>query len=592
MQSLSVLTIASQVGTRSRTAEQVATEALARATAYDAFQPQAWICRVPDSQVLANARRIDARIAAGEALPLAGVPFAVKDNIDVAGLPTTAACPEYAYVPGASAPVVERLLAAGAVLLGKTNLDQFATGLVGTRSPHGAPACVFNREYVSGGSSSGSAVVVAAGVVAFALGTDTAGSGRVPAAFNNLFGFKPTRGRWSTRGVVPACRSLDCVTTFTNNAADAALLDEVIVSFDSADPYSRRETRRSAPLGASFRFGVPRPENLNFMGDEEAPALFRSARDRLVLCGGVPVEVDVTPLLRAAQLLYTGPWVAERTAALEDFLNTHPTAIHPVVRAIVQSGKGIGAVEAFRGQYALQGYLRDAEQLWSGIDVLLLPTTPTIYRVSEVLAEPVALNSNLGLYTNFVNLLDMSAIAVPAGFRRNATGFGVSFIGPAWADGCLVQLAQRYEAAAPMPAAPDLCRVVRPKTLQLAVVGAHLAGMPLHWQLTSRAARLARSTRTAPVYRLFAMKGTTPPKPALVHSGADAGGGAIELEIYELDAAAFGSFVAEVPAPLAIGKVLLEDGSTVNGFVAEPRALEGAEDITAQGGWRAHMSKR
>ena len=590
MQILSARTIAAQVGARSYSAEQIATETLARAAAYDAIQPQAWIYRLPHEQVLAQARRVDERVAAGEQLPLAGVPFAVKDNIDAAGIPTTAACPEFSYVPGESATVVGRLMAAGAVLIGKTNLDQFATGLVGTRSPYGAPTCVFNRDYVSGGSSSGSAVLVAAGVVAFALGSDTAGSGRVPAAFNNLFGLKPTKGRWSSRGMVPACRSLDCITTLTNSADDAALVDQVSSAFDPADAYSRREPAARDSVGASFRFGVPRPEQLNFFGDEEAPALFRAARDRLVRCGGKPVEIDMTPLTRAAQLLYSGPWVAERTAALEEFLKTHSGAIHPVVRAIVQGGKGVSAVEAFKGFYALQAYMRDAEAMWEGIDVLLLPTTPTIYRVSELLAEPVGLNSNLGFYTNFVNLLDMSAVAVPAGFRGNATGFGVSLIGPAWTDRALLDLARRYETVAPLPAAPDLCRVLKPKTIELAVVGAHLAGMPLHWQLTSRAARLSRSSRTAPTYRLYAMKGTTPPKPALVHSAS--GGGAIELEVYELEVAAFGSFVAEVPAPLAIGTVVLEDGSTVHGFVAEPRAMEGAEDITAMGGWRAYMSSR
>jgi len=571
-------------------AETMARAALARAADYDAVQPQAWIYRCPSDGVLERARAVDGRLAAGESLPLAGVPFAVKDNIDVAGLPTTAACPAFAYVPAVSARVVQQLTAAGAVLIGKTNLDQFATGLMGTRTPHGATGCVFDREYVSGGSSSGSAVVVAAGIVPLALGTDTAGSGRVPAAFNNLIGLKPTRGRWSTRGVVPACRSLDCVSAFTRTAEDAALVDSVLAGFDAADVYSRHMPQPDASSATPLRFGVPRSDQLEFYGDAESAQLFEAARQRLTDAGESVVAIDIAPLLAAAELLYSGPWVAERTAVLEPLLAAQPGAIHPVVRAIVQAGKGVSAVEAFRGQYALAAHARAAEALWGAIDVLLLPTTPTIYRVSEALAEPVLLNSRLGRYTNFVNLLDCAALAVPAGFRANATGFGVSLIAPAWCDRRLLELAQRLERLGPIPQAPPLDLKPRAVTVKLAVVGAHLSGMPLNHQLLARGARLARATRTAPVYRLYAMADQTPPKPALVHSGA--GGGAILVEVYELDLASFGSFVAEVPAPLAIGTVTLEDGSSVRGFVAEPRALAGAEDITAYGGWRAYLARR
>lgn len=585
----SVGAIVSDVRSGLSSAERTAAGALADAAAYDAIQPQAWISRCPAEEVLARAREVDARIAAGEPLALAGVPFAVKDNIDVAGMETTAACPAFAYTPSATAFVVERLIAAGAVLIGKTNLDQFATGLTGTRSPYGAPRCVFNRDYVSGGSSSGSAVVVAAGIVPLALGSDTAGSGRVPAAFNGLTGFKPTRGRWSTRGLVPACRSLDCPSALTATAADAALADTVIAGFDAEDPYSRAP--QSPPqLGLPFRFGTPRAEQLNFMGDAEAASLYRAALERLEQAGGAAVEVDIAPLLDAARLLYSGPWVAERTAVVEELLATRASAIHPVVRSILEAGRGISGVDAFRGFHALQAHARRAATLWRDIDLLALPTTPTIYRVSEVLAEPIALNSHLGLYTNFVNLLDMSAVSVPAGYRRNATGFGLSLIAPAWADCGLLELAARLEALCPAPELPSLDAAPRAATVRLAVVGAHLEGLPLHFQLASREARLARRTRTAAVYRLYAMRGQTPPKPALVHVGA--GGGAIEVEVYELGLAAFGSFVAEVPAPLAIGTVELEDGTEVRGFVAEPRALEGAEDITADGGWRAYVARR
>ncbi len=580
--------IVSAVSTGGSSAEYIAAQTLADAAAYDAVQPQAWISRCAPEEVLASARRVDERIAAGESLALAGVPFAVKDNIDVAGMETTAACPVFAYTPSASAYVVERLIAAGAILIGKTNLDQFATGLTGTRSPYGAPRCVFNREYVSGGSSSGSAVVVAAGIVPLALGSDTAGSGRVPAAFNGLTGFKPTRGRWSTRGLLPACRSLDCVSALTVAAADAALTDSVIASFDGEDPYSRRSASPSQ-LGVPFRFGIPRAGQLEFMGDAEAAELYRTALERLVEAGGAAVEIDVAPLLDVAQLLYAGPWVAERTLVLEDLLATRASAVHPVVRSIVEAGKGISAVEAFRGFHALQRQARWTETLWQSIDVLVLPTAPTIYRVSDVLAEPITLNTHLGWYTNFVNLLDMTAIAVPAGYRRNATGFGVSFMAPAWADQALLELARRLEIVCPSPAPPALDVSPRTPTVRLAVVGAHLEGLPLHFQLASLGARLAQRTRTAPVYRLYAMRAQTPPKPALVHVGA--GGGAIEIEVYELEVAAFGTFVAEVPAPLAIGTVELEDGTAVRGFLAEPRALAHAEDITSEGGWRAYLAR-
>ena len=570
-------------------AVDIAADALARIAQYATVQPEAFIHRSSDADVLQQAREVDARVAGGERLPLAGVPYAVKDNIDVAGLPTTAACPGFSYVPDRSAAVVERLRGAGAVCVGKTNLDQFATGLVGTRSPYGAPRCVFNREFISGGSSSGSAVVVAAGIVPFALGTDTAGSGRVPAAFNGLIGLKPTRGRWSTRGLVPACRSLDCISVLCGNVEDATLVDEVVAGFDVADPYSRPSPQLPA-LGSAFRFGVPRAELLQFFGDEAAARLYRQALSRVEATGGTPVEVDIAPLVKAGQLLYSGPWVAERTAALEDFLRESAGAVHPVVRAIVAAGAGVTGVQAFRGQYELHALVRQTAALWSAVDVLVLPTAPTIYRVNELLAEPVGLNSNLGLYTNFVNLLDMSAVAVPAGYRANHTGFGITFIAPAFMDRQLLALGQRYLDAGAGFQAPPLDLTARAAGIQVAVVGAHLSGMPLHWQLSSRGARLVAATHTAPSYRLYAMAGTTPPKPALIHTGAAAGGSAIAVEVYELELAAFGSFVAEVPPPLAIGSVVLADGTLVKGFIAEPRAIEGARDITTFGGWRAYIA--
>ncbi|USQ95350.1 allophanate hydrolase [Caulobacter sp. RL271] len=574
-------------------AVDVAQAALDAVAEYDLIQPQVWTLRLPAEAVLAQARAVEARIAAGEVLALAGVPFAVKDNIDVGDLPTTAACPAFAYEAERSATVVERLIAAGAVLIGKTNLDQFATGLVGARSPYGAPRCVFNQAFVSGGSSSGSAVAVAAGLVAFSLGTDTAGSGRVPAAFNHLVGLKPSKGRWSTRGLVPACRSLDCISVFAADLAGAALVDDVLAAFDPEDDYSRRAPATPPALSMDgLRFAIPLPDQRIFFGDGEAEALYAAAIKRMEAAGGRAVEVDIAPLLDAAKLLYSGPWVAERTAAVEPLLRATPGAIEPTVRAIVQGGLATTGVETFRGLYALEGYRRAAEAIWDVADVLFLPTTPTIYRLKHLKAEPLALNANLGLYTNFVNLLDLSALAVPAGFRADGTGFGVTLVGPAFADRALLDLAAHYLETFPMANTPPLDLTPHKPGIKLAVVGAHLGGMPLHWQLTSREARLVQATKTAPAYKLYAIANSTPPKPALVHVGADeeGGGSSILVEVYELDVEAFGSFTAEVPAPLAIGTVTLEDGTSVKGFVAEPRALDGATDITALGGWRAYIA--
>ncbi len=582
---LSASAIAQGVNAGTTTALAVMEETLARCAAYDAHQPQAWIARVDPAALRAAAAAIDARVAAGERLPLAGVPFAAKDNIDVLGLETTAACPAFAYQPERSATVIERLEAAGAICIGKTNLDQFATGLVGTRSPYGIPRNAYNRDYVSGGSSSGSAVATAAGLVAFALGTDTAGSGRVPAAFNHLVGFKPSKGRWSTRGLVPACRSLDCITVFADRLEDAALVDEVLAGFDAEDPWSR--PRADVALGGK-RIGVPLVGQRQFFGDVEAEYLYERALAALAR-DHVLVEVDIDPLLEAARLLYGGPWVAERAAAVAGLLARNPLAIDPVVREVIAPGSAMLATDLWNGIYRLAELARAAEAMWQEVDALAFPTTGTSYRVAELLEAPVALNSNLGFYTNFVNLLDMAAIAVPAGTKSNKTGFGITLIGPAHSDKALIALAGAYLTLSALPPLPPLDLGDHMDTVKLAVVGAHLEGMPLHWQLTSRGATFVGAFETAPTYRLYAMADSVPPKPALVHSGE---GAAIALEVYELGLAEFGSFVAEVPPPLAIGTVTLADGSSVKGFVAEPRALTGAEDITHLGGWRAYIASR
>ncbi len=575
--------IAAKVNAGELSALAIAEDTLARVAAYDAVQPQIWISRASPEDFLAAARAVDARVAAGEHLPLAGVPFAVKDNIDAAGLPTTAACPAFAYEPEADATLVGKLLAAGAILLGKTNLDQFATGLVGTRSPYGIPRNAYNAAYVSGGSSSGSSIAVAAGIVPLALGTDTAGSGRVPAAFNHLVGFKPTKGRWSTKGLVPACRTIDCITVFTDDTADARLVDEVLAGFDAADPFSKPLADKALTPKV---IGVPRRDQRQFFGDAAAEYFYDQALEALARDATI-VEIDYAPLQEAALLLYGGPWVAERTAAIESLLTANPEAIDPVVREVVAPGLEIGAVELFNGIYRMAELKRHADLLWAEVDMLAFPTTGTTYRVAELAKAPVALNSNLGYYTNFVNLLDMAALAVPAGQRDNGTGFGVTLIGPADTDRALLDAADSFLAVRPRAPLPPLDLEGRMETVKLAVVGAHLKDMPLHWQLTSRNATFIGAFETAPSYRLYALANSTPPKPALVF---EEGGTSLPVEVYELGAAEFGSFVAEVPAPLAIGTVTLADGSSVKGFVSEPRATIGATDITALGGWRNYIA--
>lgn len=512
---------------------------------------------------------------APDSLPLYGIPFAIKDNIDLAGAPTTAACPAYRYLPERSAFVVQRLIAAGAIPIGKTNLDQFATGLVGTRSPHGTPRNPYHADYIPGGSSSGSAAAVAAGEVAFALGTDTAGSGRVPAAFTNLFGIKPTRGLLSTAGVVPACRSLDCVSIFARDAADSRRVLAAAAGYDPADPWSRREAPLAERAGQwPFVFGVPRPEQLRFFGNSEYERLFGAAVARLEDLGGYKREIDFEPFAAAARLLYEGPWVAERYAALAEFITRHPKEFFPVTYEIIAGGTAASAVDAFRGMYRLQELRRRSETVWAEIDCLVTPTAGTIYRIAEVVADPLRLNANLGYYTNFMNLLDLAALAVPAGFTAAGLPFGITLAAPTFGDYRLLQLGERFAAAADAP-------------LEIAVCGAHMRGLPLNRQLVELGGRFLRADRTAPAYRLFALA-TDPPKPGLLRSAA--GGAAIELEVWQLPAAGLGRFLAAIPAPLGLGKVELADGRQVTGFLVEAAAVADAREITACGSWRRFIS--
>jgi allophanate hydrolase len=537
-----------------------------------------WIAVEPFERALLALERAEHHSANGA---LFGVPFAVKDNIDVAGLPTTAGCPEFSYLPERHAHAVSRLIAEGAIVIGKTNLDQFATGLVGTRSPYGACSSVFDPRYISGGSSSGSAVAVARGQVSFSLGTDTAGSGRVPAMFNGLVGLKPTKGLLSTSGVVPACRSLDCVSIFAQSIDDAELVLRVAQGFDPDDPYSRVPTWPPSPGREKLRVGVPTPNSLEFFGDSANERLFGAAVQRFVDLGADVVGVDLTPFREAASLLYSGPWVAERLAAIGPFLAQRPEAVHPVVRGIVEQARRYSALDTFEGQYRLASLKRLADAVFASIDTLVVPTAPTHYTIEQVLAEPLSLNQNLGTYTNFVNLLDMSALALPAGMRDDGLPFGITLLGPAFADARLGQFGRRFL---------DLDdRVTAPASgsIWLAVAGAHLSGQPLNHELTSRGARKLRSLRTAPRYRLFALN-TVPPKPGLVRAAEPAH--SIEVEVWELDERGFGAFCAGVPGPMTIGTVELEDGSVVKGFSCEPYALEGAREISSFGGWRAYLN--
>ncbi|PSF12614.1 allophanate hydrolase [Marinobacter shengliensis] len=538
-----------------------------------------------------------------EQLPLYGIPFAVKDNIDAAGFETTAGCPAFAYTPEQDATVVHKLKAAGAVVIGKTNLDQFATGLVGTRSPYGAVPNSVNPKVISGGSSSGSASVVARGLVPFALGTDTAGSGRVPAGLNNLVGLKPTKGLFSINGVVPACRSLDCVSVFGLTIADAALVAEVMAGFDKADAFSRKAPsalpldapalRRPGPVQ---RLAIP--EHPEFFGDQQAEAAWNTALGQwrqLDTAGVELVPLDFSPLLELAALLYEGPWVAERHAAVKGFMAGHAGDMNETVRSIISKAEHFTATDTFNAQYRKEELLRQIDSLLAEVDGLLVPTAPIAPTIEAVNADPVALNSQLGTYTNFVNLADMCALAVPAGFRDDGLPFGVTLISGAWKDRELQSLASQWLNAHPTPlgatdkARPEEVVTYQPAvpTIQVAVVGAHLSGMPLNTQLTERKARLLEQTTTTPNYRLYALPNTTPPKPGLKR--VEDGGAEIVLEVWEMAASEFGSFVDLIPAPLGIGNVELADGRWVNGFICEGYGFTGARDVTEFGGWRAFI---
>ena len=540
---------------------------------------------MPDAVLREQAARLDAGRGDSARLPLQGVPFAVKDNIDVAGLETTAACPAFAYRPERSAEVVQRLVDAGAIVVGKTNLDQFATGLVGVRSPYGVPKNPFDPSFIPGGSSSGSAVAVSAGLVSFALGTDTAGSGRVPAGFNNIVGLKPAPGLLSNEGSVPACRSLDCVSVFALSCADADAVLKVVA-----------KPQATPPIGRDFRFGVLGAKDAEFFGDKAYAALYAQAIGRLEAMGGTPVEIDYAPFLGAAELLYSGPWVAERTAAVGAFIEgADAGAIWPATREIILRGRAYSAVDAFEGQYKLAAFKARAEAESQGLAFLVLPTAGTIYRIADIAREPMRYNINLGHYTNFVNFFGLSALALPAGFRPDGLPFGITLIGRPGAERALLAFGARWQRETRLPLGRTTSRLPPPANdpmivedrIAIAVVGAHMSGLPLNGQLTGLGGRLESIGKTAPLYRFYVLPGEPPQRPGLVRVAE--GGGAIELEIWSLPAAQVGALLRKIPAPLGLGTVTLADGLGVTGFLCESHAIAGAQEITALGGWRAYL---
>lgn len=592
-------TIAAIVAThRAGTLTPAATVARSYKRIRDHNDPAIFISLRDEKEALSEAEALASRD--GNALPLFGVPVAVKDNIDAQGLPTTAGCPAFSYSPTQDSTAVAKLRAAGAIVIGKTNLDQFATGLVGVRSPYGIPVNPVRNDLVPGGSSSGSAVAVAAGLVPLALGTDTAGSGRVPAMLNNIVGLKPSLGLISNAGLVPACRTLDCISVFSLTVDDAMTALTAMAGPDGADPYSR-----DRPLGAlsafpdKLRLGVPRVGQLIFFGDRAAAKAYDDALKRWTSLGATLVEFDLEPFYETARLLYEGPWVAERYLVIRDLLASAPDSIHPVTREITAGGARLTAADTFASLYRLQALRRVAERTFAHFDAMVLPTAPTVYTTTQALGNPIELNSRLGTYTNFVNLLDLCGLALPAAMRDDGIPFGITLLAPAGRDAELASIGRVFHADTKLktgakglaqPPLASLPAAAGSDEITIAVVGAHLSGMALNGELQALGARLIEATETAPDYKLYALD-TMPPKPGMLR--VDAGSGsAIKLELWALSAAAFGQFVAAIPPPLGIGTVRLADGRGVKGFVVEAAAINGAQDISAYGGWRAFIAEK
>ena len=558
--------------------------------------PALFIAIRPKPEALAIAQRVQASGPQGK--PLFGVPFVVKDNIDVAGLPTTAACPAFAYRPATSAFVVKRLERAGAIVIGKTNLDQFATGLVGVRSPYGVPRNALRGDLIPGGSSSGSATAVGAGLVPFSLGTDTAGSGRVPAALNRIVGLKPSLGALSASGVVPACRTLDTISVFAHDVADAFTVYQQACAFDETDAYCRPFPQAAlSAFPSGVRLGVPRADQRQFFDDADASAAFSRDIQLAESLGARVVEFDFEPFAQVAGALYEGPWVAERYAATKALIENNPQALHPVTRGIIEGARKFDAVAAFEAFYRLADQKRKTSGVWSEFDIMLVPTAPRFYSVAEVMADPIRLNSRLGTYTNFVNLLDLCAIAVPSSIRADGLPSSVTLVAPTGADGLIAGVAAEIESRSSGSTRPvaSLRRQVNSRAkderVEIAVVGAHLSGLPLNRELVELGASFSREVETTPDYRLFALPGSSPAKPGLLRV-SEGDGATIKAEVWTLDCAGFGAFVAKIPAPLGIGTIRLKDSGSVKGFLVESEAVKGADDISRFGGWRAYLAAR
>jgi allophanate hydrolase len=552
--------------------------------------PALFIAIRPKPEALAIAERLQA--SGPEDKALWGIPFVVKDNIDVTGLSTTAACPAFAYQPAKSAFVVEKLEQAGAIVIGKTNLDQFATGLVGVRSPYGVPRNALRPDLIPGGSSAGSATAVGAGLVPFALGTDTAGSGRAPAALNGIVGLKPSLGALSASGVVPACRTLDTISVFAGDVGDAFRVYQEACAFDEGDAYSRAFPPPAiSAFPSGLRLGVPRPDQRQFFDDADSSAAFSRDLQHVESLGARIVEFDFEPFAEVARALYEGPWVAERYAAVKSLIETNPETLHPVTRAIIEGARKFDAVAAFEAFYRLAGQKRKTSRVWSQFDAMAVPTIPRLYTVAEVEADPIRLNSKLGTYTNFVNLLDLCAIAVPSGLRADGLPSSVTLIAPAGADGLIAGLAAAIQGRpAASPPLQTSARALGDR-IEIAVLGAHLTGLPLNRELVELGAAFSREVETTADYRLFALTGSNPAKPGLLRVG-DGAGAAIRAEVWTLDRAGFGAFVARIPAPLGVGALRLKDGGSVKGFLVEAEAVKTAEDISRFGGWRAYLKSR
>ncbi len=550
---------------------------------------EVWISKLSRAEIDKYIKRIEG--GSPETLPLYGIPFVIKDNIDLSGVVTTAGCPDYSYMPEKSAFVVEQLISTGAIPLAKTNLDQFATGLVGTRSPYGACPNSFNSEYISGGSSSGSAVAVASGCCSFALGTDTAGSGRVPASFNNLIGLKPSKGLLSCSGVVPACKSLDCVSIFALDSNDAAVVLKEASKYDRGDCYAR-ELGDVCTIPEEWSFGVPRMEQLKFFGDDEYEEAFRNSIDLAKQCGGRMVEIDFQPFIDAANLLYSGPWVNERYVAVGEFIKNHKESVLDTTALIIESGLNITAPEVFEAMYKMQGYKNAADEIMCSIDCLLTPTSGTCYKISEVNENPIEFNTNLGFYTNYMNLFDYAAVAVPTAITSRVP-FGVTLVSFAGHDRKLLKIADILHHASGMTLGvskftpSNYSPADKDATVDLAVCGAHLNGYPLNSQLIELGANFVGAARSASEYRMFAFEDGGIAKPGLIHDAKK--GASIYLEIFRLSIESFGKFVNMIPAPLGIGKILLDNGDRVAGFIAEAEVASIGNEITDIGDWRSYV---